>query len=59
MKTIKNKKIDLRLTEKEKEAIQEQARKYHMNTSQYIRFICEQWRICGYGLFQSGTDIES
>lgn len=58
MSTTKNKKIDVRLTEKEKEAIQEQARKYHMNTSQYIRFICEQWRICGNGRFQSGTDIE-
>ena len=58
MKTKKDKKIDLRLTEKEKEAIQEQARKYHMNTSQYIRFICEQWRICGNGSFQSGTNFE-
>lgn len=58
MSTTKNKKIDVRLTEKEKEAIQEQARKYHMNTSQYIRFICEQWRICGNGRFQSGTNFE-
>lgn len=58
MSTTKNKKIDVRLTEKEKEAIQEQARKYHMNTSQYIRFICKQWRICGNGRFQSGTNFE-
>ena len=58
MSPKKDKKIDLRLTEKEKEAIQEQARKYHMNTSQYIRFICEQWRICGDGRFYSGTDTE-
>ena len=58
MRTIKNKKIDLRLTEREKESIQEQAEKYNMNISQYIRFICEQWRICGNGRIQSGTDIE-
>ena len=41
MRTIKNKKIDIRLTEKEKESIQKQAEKYNMNISQYIRFICE------------------
>ena len=58
MSTTKNKKIDVRLTEKEKEAIQEQAEKYNMNISQYIRFICEQWRICGNGRFQSGTNFE-
>lgn len=58
MKTKKDKKIDLRLTAKEKELIQEQAEKYRMTVSQYIRLVCEQWRICGYGLFQSSTDIE-
>lgn len=58
MKAIKNKKIDLRLTEREKESIQQQAEKYNMNISQYIRFICEQWRIYGNGRIQSGTDIE-
>jgi len=41
LKNIKNKKINLRLTEKEKESIQEQAEKHDMNISQYIRFICE------------------
>lgn len=58
MNMKKNKKIDLRLTEKEKDLIQEQARKHYMNTSQYIRFACEQWRIYENGIFQSSTNIE-
>ncbi len=37
----RNKKLDLRLTDCEKEAIQETAKKFNMNTSQFIRFACE------------------
>ncbi len=56
MTTKKTKKIDIRLTEKEKVEIQEQAKKHYMNISQYIRFVCEQWRIYENGLNQSGTN---
>ena len=58
MYSKKTKKIDVRLTAKEKEEIQQQAKKYNMNTSQYIRFICEMWRICENGHNQSSTNIE-
>ena len=60
MKNIRNKKLDLRLTDCEKEAIQETAKKFNMNTSQFIRFACEQInrRVCGNGEFQSGTFAE-
>ena len=61
MNTKRDKKIDLRLSDCEKEAIQETAKKFNMNTSQFIRFACEQiksWRVCGNGEFQSGTFAE-
>lgn len=60
MRNKRCKKIDLRLSDCEKESIQQTAKKFNMNTSQFIRFACEQItrRICGNGEFQSGTDSE-
>ena len=60
MSKKRDKKIDLRLSDCEKEAIQQTAKKFNMNTSQFIRFACEQInrRVCGNGEFQSGTFAE-
>lgn len=57
----RDKKLDLRLTDYEKEVIQETAKQLNMNTSQFIRFACKQiigWRLTENGLFQSSSDIE-
>lgn len=45
MKDKRNKKLDLRLTETEKEQIQKTAKELNMNTSQFIRFACEYLKI--------------
>lgn len=42
MKEIKNKKIEFRLTEKEKELIQQYADKRDMTMSEVIRELCEK-----------------
>jgi len=41
MRNKRCKKIDLRLSDCEKESIQQTAKKFNMNTSQFIRFACE------------------
>lgn len=42
MKEIKNTKIELRLTQQDKDRIKEYADKHNMTMSEFIRFACEK-----------------
>ena len=42
MKSIKNQKLDLRLSKQEKERIQHAAKIFNMNTSEFVRFACKK-----------------
>lgn len=42
MKEIKNTKIELRITQQDKEKIKEYADKHNMTMSEFIRFACEK-----------------